>query len=582
MYSSPKHRIKIDLHGMRFAEGKACAVKAIEQAIARKIPCVEVVTGRGIHARKENAPRGLFFKKIPVWINAMELRKHIYCIIKRVGSYTIILNKYKYNSYLGGNQDLIIDIEKKRFMENLYLNQSQLMNIINSPESTEKHLEIINFIRRNRMLLEKISCDGTTVLMVAAALNQVETMKCLLEYDNSISIQPRLLKKSREDGVNALMVAVMFENIDSINFLLNKAPSLLKMKQKNDVSVIQMAANTSNPRAMLEVLYQHLKSHYRQKGYTNFFREYKNFTATMPIIESNSFKKYNSEHAWFFYDRMSRFLRKNYKCIPKVNKGIRYYDIENDYKLKEKIIFLLKNNNIFKKLFLRFNHSQKIRYPKRFKHAKNIDFYFSNQNFINKNTRKYNKSLLSKSYNSFKNSKLVIPDLVHQLRVIPTIIVNKGLKVQNKLFIRSSSLAPSSELKAKVSIKQEKSQAQLKLSVPNAISVNLEQETLFLMRTQKMFSSIDNSCSLERFKKVVSQASTVNCPNVGKIGDTPLMAILRQSKILKEKEIEKIKILNEHSADWTVPNNKGETAKDLAMKHKQAAVISKLIMKPRM
>jgi hypothetical protein len=378
------------------------------------------------------------------------------------------------------------------------------------------------------------------------------------------------------------MVAVMFENIDSINFLLNKAPSLLKMKQKNDVSVIQMAANTSNPRAMLEVLYQHLKSHYRQKGYTNFFREYKNFTATMPIIESNSFKKYNSEHAWFFYDRMSRFLRKNYKCIPKVNTGIRYYDIENDYKLKEKIIFLLKNNNIFKKLFLRFNHSQKIRYPKRFKHAKNIDFYFSNQNFINKNTRKYNKSLLSKSYNSVKNSKLVIPDLVHQLRVIPTIIVNKGLKVQNKLFIRSSSLAPSSELKAKVSIKQEKSQAQLKLSVPNAISVNLEQETLFLMRTQKMFSSIDNSCSLERFKKVVSQASTVNCPNVGKIGDTPLMAILRQSKILKEKEIEKIKILNEHSADWTVPNNKGETAKDLAMKHKQAAVISKLIMKPRM
>jgi len=418
MYKTSTNQMHIDLHGMSLVTGKACVIKSIEQAIDQKFFCIKIITGRGVHASDKNTSRGVFFKKVPMWINHMKLREHVNCIIKEVGSYNVILNNDKYDSHSRYNQDPAIYVEEKRFMENLYLNQSKLIDLIKNPASAKKNLEITKIIRSNPLLLEKISCDGTTILMVAAALNQIKTMEFLLEYDNSNSIQPRLLKKSREDGTNALMIAVMFEHIASIDFLLNKAPSLLKMKQKNGTSIIQIAANTGNSKIVLDALYQHLKNHHRQKGYTNLFREYKSFTRCMPIIESNDFKRYKSEHAWFFYDRMSLFLQKvkqhKSKTPQQIIRGVRFLnkDLSNKtrpqkiklkkYKFKnpkwikkinfskeeviqrfkQRIIFLLQTSNIFRKWFLRFNNSKKIEYNRHFKHA--VDFSFLNINNIKK------------------------------------------------------------------------------------------------------------------------------------------------------------------------------------------------------
>ncbi len=404
MYKTSTNQMHIDLHGMSLDTGKACVIKSIEQAIDKKNFCIKIITGRGVHACDKNTSRGVFFKKVPMWINQMELREHVNCIIKEVGSYEVILNNDKYDKHSRYNQDSTIYVEKKRFMENLYLNQSKLIDLIKSPPSAKKHLEITKIIRSNPLLLEKISCDGTTILMVAAALNQIKTMEILLEYDNSNSIQPRLLKKSREDGANALMIAVMFEHIASIDFLLNKAPSLLKMKQKNGTSIIQIAANTSNSKIVLDTLYQHLKNHYRQKGYTDLFREYKSFTSCIPIIESNDFIRYKSKHAWFFYDRMSLFLQKikqHKSKTPKWIKKIKFSTEEVIQSLKQKIIFLLQTRNICRKWFLRFNNSKKIKYNRHFKHA--IDFSFLNTNNSRKHKSATFKKCIAIGFNKFAN-----------------------------------------------------------------------------------------------------------------------------------------------------------------------------------
>lgn len=416
MYENKKNQFKIDLHGMNLKECRSCVNEAIKQAIDLKIPSVTIVTGRGIHARQENAPRGMVFKKLPLWINQMELKKHIYCVIKEVGSYLIILDENKYNNYLENENNATIAVEKKLFISSISSQHGQLIDVINSPESSKKYLNITTMMRTDPTMLEKVLYDGTTILMVAAALNKVETMKYLLKYDNSVSIKPQLLKKSREDGVNALMIAVMFENIDSINFLLNRAPSLLKMKQKNHTSIIQIAAKTSSPRRILEVLYQHLQGHHRQKGYTNLFREYKNFTEAKLIIESDSFKKYKGECGWFFYDRMSSFLSKikGYKSIPKWrwNKKIESWKIEGDIKLKNNIIWLLKTNKTFKRLFIKFNNYKKIKPLNLLKKHSGM-FYLFNQKSFNKKTLKFYKNLskqpimLGKSMLKSSNSNVV-------------------------------------------------------------------------------------------------------------------------------------------------------------------------------
>ena len=199
-----------------------------------------------------------------------------------------------------------IKLEKKLFTRNLFLHQQELTAIISNNASHDiKRLKIIDVIGENPRLLDQISDDGTTILMLAAAFNQIKIMEVLLEYDNSYSLQPRLLKKTRTDGTNELMIAVMFEHVESINFLLNKAPSLLKMKQKNDTSIIQIATSTSVPKIMLEVLYQHLSTHYRQKGYTSLFKEYKNYTAT-----SNDLTKSNHHYDWITQKNMMLFIIK--------------------------------------------------------------------------------------------------------------------------------------------------------------------------------------------------------------------------------------------------------------------------------
>ena len=330
-----------------------------------------------------------------------------------------------------------IKLEKELFTQNLSLHQQELTTIISNNESHDiKRLKIIDIIGGNPRLLDQISDDGTTILMLAAAFNQIQIMEVLLEYDNSYSLQPRLLKKTRTDGTNALMIAVMFEHVESINFLLNKAPSLLKMKQKNDTSIIQIAASTSVPKIMLEVLYQHLSTHYRQKGYTSLFKEYKNYTAT-----SNDLTKNNHHYDWITQKNMMLFIMKLRK--PKAKKAagrIKQLKLQKDknnfynvivirkriklnyknklprsikkmsksllWQRKTQIIGYLKHryckiNSVFRKDFLRFNNSLKLKYPKGSKQIRLINslfIYHRNFNQPHRQTFSPNKKTIKPSF----------------------------------------------------------------------------------------------------------------------------------------------------------------------------------------
>jgi dsRNA-specific ribonuclease len=86
-------------------------------------------------------------------------------------------------------------------------------------------------------------------------------------------------------------------------------------------------------------------------------------------------------------------------------------------------------------------------------------------------------------------------------------------------------------------------------------------------RTQRVFSGVGGSCPPEKFKQYVQRMPNVNGRNIGKKGDTTLMMLLRKKKIREMKEFPKIQSLLKAGALWTVQNNRGETADDLAKKH---------------
>lgn len=102
----------------------------------------------------------------------------------------------------------------------------------------------------------------------------------------------------------------------------------------------------------------------------------------------------------------------------------------------------------------------------------------------------------------------------------------------------------------------------------NEVFSDLTQQEQISPRTQKMFGSI-RVRNVEKFEAIVANTSDINCCNIGKKGDTVLMAILRNHRLKKrlrdgdEIEISKIQILIKYGASWITKNKLGETAEDL-------------------
>ena len=95
---------------------------------------------------------------------------------------------------------------------------------------------------------------------------------------------------------------------------------------------------------------------------------------------------------------------------------------------------------------------------------------------------------------------------------------------------------------------------------------------------QRIFSSMSINTPVASFKKHVEKVSNINRRNVGKEGNPALMMLLKKENLRKEDELPKIKILLDHGADWTVTNNKGISAEQLAsLKHGgREAVLKKI------
>lgn len=152
-----------------------------------------------------------------------------------------------------------------------------LIAIIKKPLSIrEKINELKQIIADNRNSLFEADKDGNTPLIVAELDNQLKVIKFLLQRESELFSSLRLLKQENNNGENALMAAVCHGHLDSADYLLEKAPSLLKRRNYHNQSVFQISFHANNANEMLNYLYQHLRHHKRDKGYTSLFPDYQN------------------------------------------------------------------------------------------------------------------------------------------------------------------------------------------------------------------------------------------------------------------------------------------------------------------
>ncbi|EDV23870.1 uncharacterized protein TRIADDRAFT_57515 [Trichoplax adhaerens] len=113
------------------------------------------------------------------------------------------------------------------------------------------------------------------------------------------------------------------------------------------------------------------------------------------------------------------------------------------------------------------------------------------------------------------------------------------------------------------------------LSSPGNVSFNNPRSAV-TPKEQRVFSAISGStCTLLQFKQYVAHLPDINARNSGKVGDTPLMLLLRKTHLRSDDEIPKIEVLLRLGASWTATNNQGASANIIARKH-DSAVIDRL------
>ena len=290
MFRASDPQWALDLHGHSTKEAKVALLAFMERALQGRLDRVTIITGIGNHI-SDGAKRGILFRILPKWLNASSFRAQIKFLVRDPGSYKIRLVFPAQN----------IDVESDENPLFKIMAQKQMGVIDIQPE-------LKTSLAQNPALLKQTTSDGTTALMVAASYNQVDTMAWLLAEERKLIDPPTLLKQQKIDGTTALMIAVLYNSQEAINYLLKQAPSLLKKRRFDGLSVFGFAAQTGGYiQQTLALLRKHLKSHKkeRDRGYTGLFREYrilefytpasnllKPIHSLIPIIESEKFKTY--------------------------------------------------------------------------------------------------------------------------------------------------------------------------------------------------------------------------------------------------------------------------------------------------
>ena len=330
--------------------------------------------------------RGGLYKKTPRWLSSQALSPHIWYIEKNLGSYKVILIQNHNKS--SARSESSPSKHKNPIMP--LGDETELMKLVRLPETNQKKQQIKKILLETRgAALEQTCFDGTTALMVAASLGYIKTMKLLLAEERDF-FQPKLLRQQRADGSNVLMMAMLGEQEESMEYLLKKAPSLVKVKCQNDRSIFSVVEKIQNQSQIVEILFKHLKEHRREKGYTDLLRECKVLKRELSIkeptmskvnpengknarkgkmphkvkvIESREFKKHNTNHSWFFNDRMLDFVSqlKNFKReFQGVEKEtVALSQEENTRKMRKIFKNLLMKNSKFRRLFLEYNNRKK-------------------------------------------------------------------------------------------------------------------------------------------------------------------------------------------------------------------------------
>ena len=77
-----------DLHGKSLKEAKLYVNKIINEASTQKTPFIRIITGKGNHPNKDGS-RGLIYKRLPTWLNELQLQSLINSVEQKDGSYLI-------------------------------------------------------------------------------------------------------------------------------------------------------------------------------------------------------------------------------------------------------------------------------------------------------------------------------------------------------------------------------------------------------------------------------------------------------------------------------------------------------------
>lgn len=372
-------KISLDLHGRSLREGQLLVHITIEKAQKNGIVEINIITGRGNHPNQDGR-RGLILRAFPKWLENSKVKPLIQFVTKKLGSFVVRLkNDRSLSQTLFSSEESkknqTLKRQKKLLAQQRAIKKEPILILtLLDPELKNKKEAIEQLLIRDKNTLTEFYDDGTSALMVAAAQNEIGIMTLLLSTNPNAG----LLKQTRDDGFTVLMAAVEQGHVEATQYLLEKAPSLLRQKCKNDVSVFEIARNSKDPKALLEILHHHLKHHKREKGYTGLFQEYKKLTqpknGKILILESEEMKKQRENHSWFFMDRMMNFLSELRKPIKQLQTiKLLINQAKEDYlkpsALRSILVKMLKTNTIVKHLFLRFNNAKKTKEARRHKHA---------------------------------------------------------------------------------------------------------------------------------------------------------------------------------------------------------------------
>lgn len=207
------NHLRVDLHGKSLEQAKDTVKKAIEFAKTNGKLTIEVITGRGNHPNSDGR-RGLILKAFPKWLEDSAIKPLIQFAQKKVGAYLIGLNRTVQDNLISSPQnsrEFKEDIEYKfsgppkaiSIKQSKYSSENNaLMSALRDKNVDIKYIE--ELLNTQPGLLKQTKKDGTTVLMLAAAINRVDIMELIFTKRP----QNGLLKLKRNDGYTALMAAV--------------------------------------------------------------------------------------------------------------------------------------------------------------------------------------------------------------------------------------------------------------------------------------------------------------------------------------------------------------------------------------